>query len=169
MWGIKVVTSLILVITIVIIALPIIGMTLQCEEHDIVTMFSFQPYNSTADSSVKSYCKNCNNYFGRTRFGGTPEDVSYLDVVKEYIDKGEIVGGEYYTMCAIVSLGDYSSTKTKINCGVETGNILVYFSVEFREEFEEQVDLIVEGDEIVFRGRLYDEGFGFTDCELINN
>lgn len=169
MWGIKVVTSLILVIVIVIIALPIIGMALQCEEHEVVELFSFQPYNSTALSDVKSFCKKCDESLGVTLFRESPEDVSYLNVVKEHSDGSELIGGEYYTMTAIVTLIDYDPSKTKIRCKVESENIIVGFSVDFREEFEEQVALIEKDDEIVFRGRFYDKGCGFTDCELITD
>jgi hypothetical protein len=142
-----------------------------CErgEHIMGKSFSFQSHNSTAMSHIEPFCENCNHYFGYTLFRGTPNDVSYLDVIKEHSDGSEIIGGEYYTITATVTLGDYEIDKTKLRCKVAGESIIAVFSVEFREEFEEQVDLIVEGDEIVFRGRLYDEGFGFTDCKLINN
>ena len=35
------------------------------------------------------------------------------------------------------------------------------------DELEEEISLIKEGDEIAFRGKLYEEGFGWTDCELV--
>ena len=38
---------------------------------------------------------------------------------------------------------------------------------ETREEFKELVKLVEKGEEITFRGRFYDGGCGFTDCELI--
>jgi hypothetical protein len=50
---------------------------------------------------------------------------------------------------------------------VENENFIVGFNVEFREEFREQIKLTEEGAEITFRGRFYDVGCGFTDCELI--
>ena len=49
----------------------------------------------------------------------------------------------------------------------ENDNVIVGFSVQFRDEFEEEISLIKEGDEITFRGKLYEEGFGWTDCELV--
>jgi hypothetical protein len=140
--------------------------SLKCE-HEMGKQFSFQPQKSTAASHVKPYCKNCNNSFGYTMFRGTPDDLSYLEAVRAHSDRDEIVGGEYYTVTAVVTLGDYQVTETRIRCKVESGNIIVGFSVKFREGFEESVALLEEGDEITFRGRLYDEGYGFTDCELI--
>ena len=52
-------------------------------------------------------------------------------------------------------------------CKVEKDNIIAGFSVQFRDELEEEISLIKEGDEITFRGKLYEEGFGWTDCELV--
>ena len=139
----------------------------KCEHENMKTVFSFQPQNSTANSYYKPYCENCNNDLGYTMFRNTPSDTSYLDAVKSYIDGDEIVGGEDYTMTAVVSLGDYDSQKTRIRCKVEKDDIIVGFSVQFRDELEEEISLIKEGDEITFRGKLYEEGFGWTDCELV--
>lgn len=138
-----------------------------CKHEEMGTIFSFQFENSTARSSYKPYCKNCNHYFGYTRFIGTPDDLSYLDVVKQYIEGQEVKPGEYHTMTATVYLGDYEVNKTRIRCEIEHENVIVGFSVEFREGFEEQISLLQKGDEITFRGRLYDNGFGWTDCELL--
>jgi hypothetical protein len=96
-------------------------------------------------------------------------DTSYLDVVREFMDSEKIIGGEYYTMKATYRLPDFDSNKTWIRCVVQKGNILVGFTANFKEEFEEELDLLEEGQEVTFRGRLYDKGFGFTDCELITN
>jgi hypothetical protein len=130
-------------------------------------IFSFQFQGSTATSNVKPYCEKCNTYFQPKLFRGTPTDTSYLDVIDEHMDGDEIVGGEYYTMTATVAVGDHHLDKTRIQCKVQKGNITVWFSVEFQEEFEEAVALLKEGDEVTFRGRYYDEGCGFTDAELI--
>lgn len=139
-----------------------------CEHEEIGTIFSFQSENSTTKSSYKPYCKNCEEYFGYTRFIGTPDDLSYLEAVKPNIEGNEVKAGEYQTMTAVVSLADYNADKTRIRCKVENEEVIVGFSVEFRGEFEEQVSFLQEGDEITFRGRLYDNGFGWTDCELLN-
>ena len=155
------------VILMVVIALVIFTPP-KCEHTQITKHFSFQFQGSTASSNVRQYCEECNSYVDNpSLFKGNPEDLSYLEVVKAHSDGDEIVGGEYYTMTAIVTLGDYDTQKTRINCRVQSENIIVWFSVEFREEFEDAVTLLQEGDEITFRGRYYDTGCGFTDCELI--
>lgn len=155
------------VILIVVIAL-IIFTPPKCEHTQITKDFSFQFQGSTASSSVRRYCEDCDSYVDSpSLFNGNPKDLSYLEVVKSHSDGDEIVSGEYYTITAIVTLGDYDTRKTRINCRVQSENIIVGFSVEFREEFEESVSLLKEGDEITFRGRYYDTGCGFTDCELI--
>lgn len=138
------------------------------DEHKHVKIFSFQFQGSTASSYVKPWCKSGRCYnLGYTLFRGTPSDLSYLDVIKEHIGVDEIVGGEYYTVTAIISVADYNFQKTRISCKLQNEDIIVGFSVEFRDEFEDAVSLLDEGDEVTFRGRYYDEGCGFTDCELI--
>lgn len=139
----------------------------KCEHEEIGTLFSFQFENSIAASDVKSFCNDCGQSFKITQFHGTPTDVSYLETVNNFIDGNEIVAGEYYTMKAVVSVADHDINKTRVRCKVENEDVTVGFSVEFREGFEEQISLLQKGDEITFRGRLYDNGFGWTDCELL--
>ena len=94
-----------------------------------------------------------------------------LFTILEKIKKAPSVGAFndlYYTMTATVTWEDYDYHKTKIRCQVQSDNIIVSFWIEFREGFEAAVGLYDEGDEIRFRGRFYDEGCGFTDCELIS-
>lgn len=150
-----------------IVAMLIIFTPAKCEHEEMGKIFSFQYQKSTASSSVKPFCKNCNNYFGYTNFRNTPADTSYLDVVKEFTDSDEVIGGEYYTMTATLTVSDHDVDKTRIRCEIESGDIIVNFSVQFRDEFEESVDLLQVGDEVTFSGKLYDEGFGWTDCELL--
>lgn len=140
-----------------------------CEHEDMVTIYSFTSYDSTAHSSVRPYCRVCDERFDYTLFEGTPVDQSYLEAIVEHSDGREIVPGEYYTVTATVPLGYYGfgSTKLWLNCKVENEDFIVGFNVEFREEFREIVESVEKGDEITFRGRFYDEGCGFTDCELI--
>lgn len=140
----------------------------QSEKHEHGKIFSFQPKGSTAPSNVKPFCESgeCRN-LGYTLFRGTPNDLSYLGAIEEHSDGSGMIGGEYYTVTATVVLADYDFTKTRVRCQVQSDNIIVNFSVEFRDGFEESVALVDEGDEITFRGRFYDEGCGFTDSELI--
>lgn len=144
-----------------------IGESSEKDEHEIGKMFSFQFEGSTAASYIKPFCEHDGHVYISTTFRGTPDDLSYLDVVAEHSDGDEIVWGEYYTVTATVTLADYDFTKTRVRCQVQSDNIIVNFSVEFRDGFEESVALVDEGDEITFRGRFYDEGCGFTDSELI--
>lgn len=139
-----------------------------CYHEEKGKMFSFQFENSTAMSYIQPFCKNCTHYFGYSHFRDTPSDISYLGAVEEYILEDGIFGGRYCTMSATVALRDYDVTRTRVRCQIQNDDIIVNFSVEFREEFDEAVSAMSEGDEITFRGRLYDKGFGWTDCELIN-
>ena len=149
-----------------------IGEALRCDHVDTWEVYSFQFENSTASNSVREVCKECHKNMARPAlFKGTLVDKSYLEAVKEHSDAQDFVPGEYYTITAIVTQADYDSVdKPRIGCKVENEDFLVGFSVEFREEFAEAVSYksLEKGVEITFRGRLYDEGFGFTDCELLS-
>ena len=160
-------SSILLALFIFIVAVFAITILIKCDHSGMGKVFSFQPQNSTAASYVKPFCKNCNQYYQPKIFRGTPTDSSYLEVVKVHTDADELVGGEVYTVTAIVTLRDFDNAKTRIRCKVERDDIIVDFSVEFRDEFEESVSLLDEGDEITFHGRLYEDGFGWTECELI--
>lgn len=129
--------------------------------------FVFQFQGSTATSYVKEFCEHPGHFYLRSIFRGTPTDLSYLEVIRDHSDSDEILWGEYYTITATVAVADYDFNRTRIRCEVQNDKRIVNFSVEFRGEFEEAVDPIKEGDTITFRGRFYDEGCGFTDCELI--
>lgn len=140
-----------------------------CEHEDVVAMYSFTYHDSTAYSRVRPYCRDCNKRFEYRHIKGTLIDQSYLSAIKEHSDGREIVPGEYYTVTATVPQGyiGYTSDKVRLNCRVENEEFIVGFSVEFREEFEELAKSVEKGEEITFRGRFYDKGCGFTDCELI--
>lgn len=129
--------------------------------------FHFHSQGSTAMSYVIPYCEHPGHIYIAKTFRDTPNDLSYLEAIREHSDSDEIIWGEYYTITATVALADYDVMRTRLNCKVESENIIVIFSVEFRGEFEELVASIDEGDEITFRGRFYDNGCGFTDSELI--
>lgn len=129
--------------------------------------FSFQSQGSTAMSYVRPYCEHPGHVYITSSFRGTPNDLSYLDAIRAHSDSDEIVWGEYYTITATVVHADYDIMRTRLRCKVESENIIVVFSVDFRGEFEELVDSLQEGDTVIFRGRFYDNGCGFTDCELI--
>jgi hypothetical protein len=140
-----------------------------CEHEDTIRIYSFQFDGSTAAHSTREYCNVCkkNTTTSSTRFRGTPTDQSYLEVLVAQSDANEIIPGEYYTVTATVILGDYEYSETRLRCKVENDEFRVGFSVDFRDEFEEVVELVEEGDIITFRGRFYDEGCGFSDAELI--
>lgn len=167
----KFLTTVVAVCLLVVVGLVILGAVLQCDHEDTWVVYSFASEDSTASSYVKEVCKECSEGITRpSLFKGTPVDRPYLEVIRAHSDGNEIVPGEYYTVTAVVTLADYSSVdEPSINCKVENEDYLVSFNVEFREEFAEAVSYnsLEEGVEITFRGRFYDVGCGFTDCELI--
>lgn len=157
---------------VLVIVLLIVLTPKQCDHEDTRMFYSFASENSTASSYVKEICNECGESITRPGlFKGTLVDQSYLEVIREHSDGSEILVGEYYTVTAIVTLADYSSVdKPSINCKVENEDYIVSFNAEFREEFAEAVyyESLEEGDTITFRGRFYDVGCGFTDCELVD-
>ena len=163
------ITTIVMVFIVAVIVLLVISASLVCPHDEMCKVFAFQYDGSTAVSHIKPVCKNCTQYFEATRFRGTPSDLSYLEVVKEYIVEDEIVSGGYHTMTATVTVLDHDTTRTRLNCYVGNEDIEVYFSVEFRGEFEEAVNALQIGEQITFRGRLDNTGFGWTDCELLSS
>ena len=137
------------------------------KEHIEGKQFSFQFKGSTAMSFMKKFCNRPGHIHLASTFYGTPTDLSYLDAIRDHSDSNEILWGEYYTITATVTLGDYDYDRTRISCSVRSNNIVVGFTVDFREGFEDEVDLYDRGDVITFRGKFYDEGCGFTDAVLI--
>ena len=129
--------------------------------------YSFNSQSNTSPNYIgykKRYCKKCDYTNDMiTYFYSTPKDTSYLDLIREHSDGDELVDGEYYTMRAIVTRNYVYS----INCKVENEDIVVYFSVDFLEEFKDALELIEDGDEITFRGKFVEMGYDWTDCELI--
>ena len=139
-----------------------------CEHEEMARMYVF-PASFSEQGSTRQFCRECDEYFQYALFEGTLKDQSYLNAIKEHSDGDEIIPGEYYTVTATVHLGFYGhgSKSLWLKCQVENEDFLVRFTVEFREEFRELVESAEADQEITFRGRFYDEGCGFTDCELI--
>ena len=137
------------------------------QEHIEGKNFSFQFQGSTAASYVKTFCNDPGHVHIASTFRGTPNDLSYLDAIRDHSDSEQILWGEYYTITAIVALADHDINRTRVNCYVRSNNVIVSFSVEFQDGFEELVGMYDEGDVITFRGKFYDEGCGFTDAILI--
>ena len=166
-YAITALTSLGMMLVVVIIA----AIPEKCEHEEMVTRYVFTTEDSTAYSSVIPYCRNCEKQFQSTNFNGTPVDQSYLEAIKEHSDGTEIVPGEYYTVTVTAPLGfyGYNSKYLRLSCEAENEEYIVRFSAEFREEFRKLVESIEDGDEITFRGRFYEEGCEFTDCELLSN
>lgn len=163
------ITTILMVCILAVVLLFVFSASVVCPHDEMRYVFAFQFDGSTAASRIKPVCKNCSQYFEATRFRGTPNDLSYLEVVKEYISEDEIVSGGYHTMTATISIREHDATKTRLNCRVSNEDIEVHFSVEFREGFEESVSSLQIGEQITFRGRLDDTGFGWTDCELLSS
>jgi hypothetical protein len=155
---------------VLILIIILVAFTPEPCEHEEVTRYVFTSYDSTAHSDVCGYCKKCDKKLTTySLIKGELVDKSYLQAIKEHSGGSEIVAGEYYTVTAIAPLGHYGYGKesVRLTCQVENENYIVRFSAEFQEEFMELIQSVEEGDEITFRGRFYDEGCGFTDCELI--
>ena len=161
-------------ITTVIIAFVVIGIVVvacipePCE-HETIKIFYFTDKDSFGSSSFRRFCPKCHTYFSSGNFRGTPNDPSYLEAIKAHSDGEEFIGGKYYTISATVNHHYDNSYRTRIQCEVRGEGVMVKFYAEFREEFNDAVALLDTGDEITFRGRFYDTGCGFTDCELIDN
>lgn len=161
-----------MVVIVVIIALLVFVSAPENHKHthDEMSMkFSFQPENSTAGDYMQPFCRICDYYLTSYPILDTSSDTSYLEAITEHSNASEIVPGEYYTITATVVLADYDFYKTRIRCEVGNENVVVNFSVEFQQEFEEAVGLLEAGDEVTFYGRFYDEGCGFTDSVLVND
>ena len=153
----------------IIVVTLVTSVSEKCEHENMATMYSFSSYDSTAYSYTRPCCKDCGELFQYTNFKGTLVDQSYLGAIKEHSDGSEIVPGEYYTVMATVPLGYYAHTSNRVwlNCRVENEDYIVEFNVEFRDEFKDAIKLIEKGETITFRGKFYDMGCGFMDCELI--
>ena len=161
----KFILSVIGVCFLVVVTSLILFTPPKCDHEETITMYKFESYESPAYNYVRPVCKKCDKLLPYTLFKGTPKDSSYLEAFE---NESEIVPGEYYTVTATVTSADYSIQDTHLGCKVENEKFIIHFGVDFREEFEEAVDPIEEGDEITFRGRFYDNGCGFTDCELLD-
>lgn len=152
-----------------IILILLLGFCLKCDHNNSIEVYSFEPEKSTATSSVKSVCEECGQGLHLTRFRGNPPDEMYIDVIKEHCEDKTFIKGEYDTVKATVTVVDYFTPKTEISGGVCQDGVEVYFSVEFKEEYEEAVSLLQEGDEIIFYGKSALTGLSWTDCDLITN
>lgn len=166
--------SWILTVSVIFLAVVIvltIALTPPKCEHEEVTRYVFTTEGSTAHSSVSRYCKKCDERLTpNSLFKGELVDKSYLNALKEHSDGSEIVPGEYYTVTATVPLGFYGYTSDTVflTCEVRNEDFIVRFNVEFKDEFNELVRSIEDDAEITFRGRFYDKGCGFTDCEVLS-
>lgn len=152
-----------------IVMILLLGMAVKCDHNNIIEVYSFQPENSTAMSYVKSFCEDCGQRFHLTLFRDAAPDEKYIDVIEEHCKDEIFVKGEYNTIMATVTVLDYDAQKTKINCSVQQDGVEVYFSVAFKEEYEETVSLLQVGDEITFRGKSASMGLSWTDCEIITD
>ena len=161
--------SALFICVLAIIILLVVFTPAKCEHVNMATKYSFVSYYETAHSSVRPYCRDCGELFQFQLFDGTPTDQSYLSAFEGHIDNSAIIPGEYYTVTATVTQKfHFEYEDAWLKCRLENADYIVGFSAEFREEFRETVGSIEDGEEITFRGRFYDEGCGFTDCELIS-
>ena len=148
-----------------------LGEALRCEHEETQTVYHFQFEKSSANSYMQDVCEKCGQTSNTIIFRGAPTKQSYMELIEAHSDSDEIIAGEYYTVTATVTsitLDHYDSFWTvRTYCKLENEDIRISFSVDFRKEFWEQVDMIEKGDEITFRGQFYDTGF--KDAELITD
>ena len=159
-----------IILGVMVVALMIVCIPEECDHTETQIRYVFASEDSTAMSSVAEYCRECDERLtSNTSFKGTLTDQSYLEAIAEHSNANEIVPGEYYTITATVPLGyyGYSSKTVYLTCEVENDDFIVRFRVEFRDEFKDLVSAVEKGDEITFRGRFYETGCEFKDCELI--
>lgn len=159
------------ILVVMVVALVIVATPEKCEHEDVVQRYVFARDDSTQYSTVQPYCADCGESLAtHSYFKGELVDKSYLQALVEYSDGNEIVAGEYYTVTATVPLGFYGYTSDTVflTCEVENEGFIVRFNAEFREEFKELVESVEEGEEVTFRGRFYEKGCRFTDCELLS-
>lgn len=159
------------ILVVMVAALVVVATPEKCEHADVVQRYVFARDDSTQYSTVQPYCADCGESLAtHSYFKGELVDKSYLQALVEHSDGNEIVAGEYYTVTATVPLGFYGYTSDTVflTCEVENEGFIVRFNVEFQEEFKELVESVEEGDEITFRGRFYEKGCRFTDCELLS-
>ena len=136
-------------------------------EHEEVIRYHFSTDDTMVHNSACGYCTKCDTRLTEySLFQGELVDKSYLEAIKEHSDGSEIIPGEYYTVTATVPLGFIGSGG--LVCEVENEEFLVRFSAAFRAEFIEQIKSMEKGQEITFRGRFYDTGCSFTDCEIVS-
>lgn len=163
----KFLSSLFCAMVLSIVFILSLGLIFKCDHENMGRVFDFQPENSTALNYVKSKCYDCEKGFHTTLFRDAPPDDEYIDVIKEHCKDKTFISGEYDTITATVMFPDYDAIETKIQCYVQQGNTKVCFPVEFNGEYEDEVSLLQEGDEITFYGKSSDTGLSWTDCELI--
>lgn len=150
-----------------IILMLLLGLVLKCDHDNIVEYYSFKPEKSVAYDYVKSVCDDCGQGFSVTSFYDTFPEERYTDVVREHCEDKTFIKGEYDTIKAKVVYPDYDYDRTRINCSIRQDDVDVYFTVEFKNEYEEAVSVLDSEDEITFRGRSALKGLFFTDCELL--
>lgn len=150
-----------------IILILLLGLVLKCDHNNIIEVYSFQPEKSTAVSSIKSKCADCGQSFSLTRFRDNPPNETYIDVIKEHCDDKTFIKGEYDTIKATVVYPDYDFDRTRINCSIRQDEVDVYFTVDFKSEYEEAVSLLQSGDEITFYGKSALKGVFWSECELV--
>lgn len=138
-----------------------------CEHPETEKRYTFISENSMQYSYMSVHCKECDEKLSSQTFVGTPEDLSYLDVIRTLVGEDGPVAGEYYRATATVVLGCHLSEKPYVRCKAESNDVSVVFTVDFKEESDEAVREIEEGETITFYGRYYESGCGFADCELI--
>jgi hypothetical protein len=151
----------------VVLLILFVGFFLRCEHDNKIELFSFSPGGSVGNSYFKIKCDDCDQSFGYSLFSGSPTNTSYITTVEQHIENNSFAAGEYHTVRATVLSHDYDSTKTYIYCEIRDEDVVVRFYADFKEKYEQGLELFEIGDKITFRGKSSDKGFYWTDCEII--
>lgn len=120
-------------------------------------------------STIQFSCKKCNKSLGHSTFQGIPTDKPYLDLLREHCGVEELIGGEYYTITATITLSYYYG-EVQVMCKIQNEDIAISFAAKFKDEFKDSVSYskLDEGSTIMFRGQFVYPCCDWLDCELLN-
>ena len=152
------------------IILALIIFSPHCRHEEVREVYSFNGEGNIQYNHVgykQKYCKKCDYKLGMTYFSDLPIEAPYLDLLYEYAGVNELVDGEYYTMKATVRLDYFYGDGRKVYVKVQNENTTLVFSLSFKEGYEETLETLKAGDEVIFYGKFNSIGYDWTDCTLI--
>ena len=145
-----------------VMAIVITGAVTKCDHTDTTDIYIISQ-NDT--NRIVTQCDECKSVLNRENFRGNPKNKSYLSVIDD-----ELVDGEYYTVTTKLRFDGILSTespKTFAFCKSDKDDMSVCFIAVFKDDYNDKIKSLKEGDEITFYGRYSSDGFYWTNCELI--